>query len=159
MKRIAILAVGLVALTACTPTEINNWLKWHRSDPEAAQEYLTRPEVQEQLAHHQAPAPQPTGYSQESSNGRCVGFEGLLAQHSPGWDVGRMSAIAYRESRCQPSASNSCCTGLLQVHYIWIPKAGSCGVYSRSDLQDPAKNICTAAIIYRTQGMQAWSTS
>jgi hypothetical protein len=100
------------------------------------------------------PPPKPKASSTSSGN-RCTGYEGLLSQY--GWDVARMSQIMYRESRCQPGASNSCCSGLLQIHEIWVPKAGSCGVYSRADLYDPAKNICTAAIIYRTQGMQAWA--
>jgi hypothetical protein len=30
-------------------------------------------------------------------------------------------------------------------------------VYSRSDLYDPWKNVCVAAIIFRTQGMSAWA--
>jgi hypothetical protein len=82
---------------------------------------------------------------------------GALEHWNPGWNVDRMSAIAYRESRCVPTAANSCCTGIFQVNAIWIPKAAMCGVYSRADLMDPWKNVCVAAIIYRDQGMGAWS--
>lgn len=102
-------------------------------------------------------APRP-GFSGAVSNGHCVGMEGLLAYYSPGWNVTRMSGIAYRESRCQPGASNSCCSGLLQVHRLWLPQP-SCGAYSRSDLYDPATNVCVAAIVWRESGYGAWSTS
>jgi len=101
----------------------------------------------------------PTLWTTESSNGKCVGLIAALTYWSPGWDVNRMAGIAYRESRCQPDASNSCCSGVFQIHQIWIPKAGMCGVFSRSDLYDPWKNVCVASIIYRQQGMGAWSTS
>jgi hypothetical protein len=101
--------------------------------------------------------PVPILWTTESSNGRCVGLIDALEYWDPGWNVQQMAAIAYRESRCQPDASNSCCSGVFQIHRIWIPKAASCDVYSRSDLYDPWKNVCTAAIIYRDQGMSAWS--
>lgn len=150
MKRIAILAVGLISLTACTPTEINAWLKWHRSDPQAAQEHLQKPEVQEELSHHVSPPPLPS--STESSNGRCIGMEGLLAQYNPGWNVTSMSQIMYRESRCQPGVSNSCCHGLLQIHEMHVGWMGDCGVYSASDLYNAERNICAAAMLWRKAG-------
>jgi hypothetical protein len=104
------------------------------------------------------PPPQPPVlWTTESANGRCVGLIGALQYWNPGWDVNRMAGIAYRESRCQPSASNSCCSGVFQIHQIWIPKAAMCGVYSRADLLDPWRNICVASIIFRQQGMSAWS--
>ena len=152
IKRLVPLVL-LVSLTACTPAEVRGWIKWHRVDPEAANEYLNRPEVQAQLPT--APAPSNSG-SSESSNGRCVGFESLLDQYNPGWDVSRMSKIMYRESRCLPDVSNSCCTGLLQVHQMHLPNA-SCGAYSRSDLYDPSINVCMAAELYRQAGMSPWS--
>lgn len=148
------MCAAVIAATGCTNQEISAWLKWHRSDPAAAQAHLALPEVQESI--RQTPKPAPAASSAASGN-TCVGLIDTLAQQSPGWDVNRMARIAYRESRCQPSASNSCCTGVLQIHAIWIPKAASCGVYSRSDLQSAWKNVCVAAIIYRQQGMGAWS--
>jgi len=102
--------------------------------------------------------PPPPSWSTESRNGHCVGFEGLLAQYSPGWSVSRMSGIMYRESRCQPDASNSCCSGLLQIHRMHIP-IEECNVWSRSDLYNPVKNICAAAWLWRVQGYGGWSTS
>ena len=105
------------------------------------------------------PAPPPVLWTTEAVNGKCVGLIGALTYWSPGWDVNRMAGIAYRESRCQPSASNSCCSGVLQIHRSWIDNVAMCGVYSRNDLYDPWKNICAAAVVYRTQGISAWSTS
>lgn len=105
-----------------------------------------------------APPPVPVLWTTESANARCVGMVNAISHWSPGWNVDRMSAIAYRESRCDPNASNSCCSGIFQIHRSWISQLGMCGVYSRSDLYDPWKNICAASIIWRAQGMGAWDT-
>jgi hypothetical protein len=151
MKRtkqlVAVAAVAL-SVTACTPREIRLWQEWHVSDPEAAMEFA--------LNLPPAPAAAANG-SSASSNGRCVGYEGLLAQYSPGWDVGRMSAIMYRESRCQPTVSNSCCHGLLQMHEMHVGWINA--VDSASDYYDPARNIAAAAELWRSSGYGAWSTS
>lgn len=101
----------------------------------------------------------PVLWSTESADGRCVGMEWALEYYSPGWDVVRMSRIMYRESRCQPTASNTCCSGLLQMHRMHIPRMALCGVVARADLYDPMKNICAAAALWGTSGYGAWSTS
>ena len=114
-----------------------------------------------QPADRMDPPPAPTVpvlWSSDAVNGRCVGFEWALEHWSPGWDVARMSRIMYRESRCQPSASNSCCSGLLQMHRMHVP-VSMCGVNTRTDLYDPMKNICAAAELWRTSGYQAWTTA
>lgn len=100
----------------------------------------------------------PVLWSTDAVNGRCVGMEWALEHWSPGWDTVRMSRIMYRESRCQPSASNSCCSGLLQMHRMHVPEPW-CGVNTRADLYDPMKNICAAAALWRTSGYGAWTTS
>ena len=151
-RTLAVLVLGLVAMatTACTPREIRLWREWHANDPEAAMEFA--------MNLPPAPAaPEPAAYSSASSNGRCVGYEGLLAQYSPGWDVGRMSGIMYRESRCNPGVSNSCCHGLLQMHEMHVGWLDA--VDSTSDYYDPAKNIAAAAQLWRSSGYGAWSTS
>jgi hypothetical protein len=170
LKRALIGLVALVALTGCTPQEVSDWLKWNSADPASAQAYLSQPEVAAQMASADMasvtaeavrlnpPAPAPTGWSQDSSNGQCVGFKGLLAQYNPGWSVDRMAGIMFRESRCSPQASNSCCSGLLQMHRMHIP-VPECGVYSRNDLYNPEANICAAAQLFRSSGYGAWSTS
>ena len=95
------------------------------------------------------------GGSSDSAGGRCVGWEPLLSYYSPGWDVGRMSRIMYRESRCRPEVRNpSGATGLLQImpaHCSWLP---NCSVRL---LQDAAYNIRSAAALWRRQGMDAWA--
>ena len=101
----------------------------------------------------------PVLWTTDSTNGRCVGMVNALEYWSPGWDVNRMAGIAYRESRCDPNASNSCCSGIFQIHRSWISQLAGCDVYSRGDLYDPWKNVCAAAYVYRVQGITAWSTS
>lgn len=169
MKRIVMIAAGLMTLTACTPAEIKAWLVWHEYAPEQAEEWAARPEVQESLKHDwdqdgviepdpapavRVSAPSPSS-SSESSDGRCVGYEGLLAQYSPGWDVVRMSRIMYRESRCNPGVSNSCCHGLLQMHEMHVGWINA--VDSASDYYNPASNIAAAAELWRASGYGAWS--
>lgn len=103
------------------------------------------------------PAP-PVLWTTETVNGRCVGLIDALEYWSPGWDVNRMAGIAFRESRCDPNASNSCCSGVLQMHQMHVPEPW-CGVYSRADLYDPWKNVCAAAALWRSSGYGAWSTA
>jgi hypothetical protein len=106
------------------------------------------------------PAPPPVVpilWSTDSSNGACTGMLNAINYWNPGWDVNHMSRIAYRESRCLPGASNSCCSGIFQVHRTWIDNVAMCGVTSRNDLYDPWKNVCAASVIFRTQGMSAWA--
>ncbi len=94
--------------------------------------------------------------SSASAGGRCVGWEGLLAEHSPGWSIERMSRIMWRESRCQPGAHNkSGASGLLQVmrsHCGWLVGAvGPC------DLFDAEYNVRAAAALWLRQGYRAWA--
>ena len=67
--------------------------------------------------------------------------------------------LAYRESRCQPDASNWCCSGLWQIHKLWVARLADCGVYVRADLYDAQRNACAAAYVYAVQGIDAWSTA
>lgn len=102
--------------------------------------------------------PPPTDIYGSESPGRCTQYEYLLEFFNPGWDVDQFSKIMYRESRCQPDAANSCCTGLVQIHRLHIPNLGVCGVFSREDLMEPDKNICAAAVVFgRAGGTSPWS--
>jgi hypothetical protein len=100
-------------------------------------------------------------FSSASSNGRCVGAEGLLARYSPGWDVARMSRIMYRESRCRPGADNprSTATGLLQIlasHCRWL--ASTMGEpCSARRLTEPEYNVRAGAALWAEQGYGAWA--
>jgi len=115
------------------------------------------------------PAPPPTEVlpvlpagSSTSAGGRCVGWEQVLAEHSPGWSIERMSRIMYRESRCQPGARNrsSSATGLLQIlssHCSWL--AEQMGTWcTRDRLTDPVFNIRVAAVLWSEQGYGAWAS-
>jgi hypothetical protein len=71
----------------------------------------------------------------------------------------RFDGIIWRESRCQPGASNWCCSGLSQIHKLWVPKLAGCDVYVRDDLYDPQRNLCAASYVLAVQGIDAWSTA
>lgn len=93
-------------------------------------------------------------------SGPCSEWADELAYFSPGWDVGRMQQIMNRESRCRPDVTSNtgCCHGLLQIHQMHVPYLDVCGVNSASDLFNPGKNICAAAVLYRRAGgMSPWS--
>lgn len=114
----------------------------------------------ERLGNQMQLTPPPTTapiFSSANDGRRCTGAVALLAYYSPGWDVARMSGIMYRESRCQPGASNRCCHGLLQIHESW------CGYLGRNlgpcNLYDPIYNIRAARLVWLEQGYPAWSTS
>lgn len=87
-------------------------------------------------------------------SGPCAQYAGLLSYFSPGWSVSQFQQIMYRESRCHPDVTSNtgCCHGLLQIHQMHIRNLGPCGVNAVSDLFDPAKNVCSAAILYRRAG-------
>lgn len=87
-------------------------------------------------------------------SGPCAQYAGLLSYFSPGWSVSQFQQIMHRESRCRPDVTSStgCCHGLLQIHQMHIRNLGVCGVYSVSDLKQPDKNVCSAAVLYRRAG-------
>ncbi len=104
--------------------------------------------------------PGPPAGDTSSTRGRCVGWEPLLRYYSPGWDVARMSAIAYRESRCRPEVRNpSGATGLLQLmpmHCRWLDDAlgEPCSV---AKLQTPEYLIRAAAALWARDGYRPWA--
>ena len=61
--------------------------------------------------------------------------------------------IAYRESRYNPYAVNSCCYGVFQINYNahkpWLP---TIGVTSAAQLFDPRVNVQAAYVIYQRSG-------
>ena len=110
------------------------------------------------------PPPAPVGppaFDDSYSGSTCTGAIPLLNYYSPGWDSYRMARIMFRESRCNPGVTSStgCCRGLLQIHQLHVPKLGGCGVYSRTDLFDPIKNVCSAAKVFvAAGGYSPWAT-
>lgn len=66
--------------------------------------------------------------------------------------------IAYRESRFQPDAHNSCCHGIFQIHFrahqSWLDDYG---VHQPSDLYDPSVNATVALALYQQTGPGPWN--
>lgn len=114
---------------------------------------LTDAALGTQPAVRLAPPPRPT------FPGPCEQYHDAIAFFDPGWDETRMANIMYRESRCVPTAANSCCHGLFQINQSWIRQLGHCQVYSRADLYLPDRNVCAAAYVFLAQGIDAWSTA
>jgi hypothetical protein len=160
--------VGLLAvLSACTPQQAAIWRQWHRQAPADAEAFLdtdtyaelsTPAQASTQAERLDPPAPaQDSPGDGSSSNGRCVGYEDLLARYSPGWDVVKMSRIMYRESRCNAGAYNrSGATGLLQIlksHCGWFAGQGLGGC----NLTNPSYNIRAAALLFQNGGYNHWA--
>ncbi len=172
MRRIilGVLALAVVLISSgCTPRQAAAWREWYRNDPIEATAFLetdtfaelSQPAAAAQRAERlDPPAPEADNSDDSgdsgSSNGRCVGYEGMLARYSPGWDVQKMSRIMYRESRCNPGAYNpSGATGLLQVlksHCGWLaPRIGGCNLTSAS------YNIRAGAELWKNGGYSHWA--
>lgn len=103
-----------------------------------------------------------------STEQRCPSVEVLLHLHNPGWDVDRMSRIAWRESRCTAAIrSTTADTGLLQINDVNHPYLeGALGEpVDSSTLMDPIQNVRAAAALYRYwervngNGYQPWKAT
>lgn len=46
MKKLIVIVAALVALTGCTRSQLDAWVRWYQSDPTAAVDYAEQPEVQ-----------------------------------------------------------------------------------------------------------------
>lgn len=70
----------------------------------------------------------------------------------------RAVAIAYRESRLQPSARNACCYGLFQIHWSahrrWL---ADLGVTAPADLLDARTNVFVALVLWQQAGWGPWT--
>ena len=70
----------------------------------------------------------------------------------------RAVAIAFRESRFVPTAANSCCYGIFQIHFrahhAWL---ADYGVNQPSDLFDPRTNATVALALYQQAGWTPWN--
>jgi len=73
-----------------------------------------------------------------------------------GWpvdEIPKVGRIAYRESRCQPGARNSCCHGLMQVHRAWLRRFG----LTQAEARDGFTNLWLAHEVWLVSGWTAWS--
>jgi hypothetical protein len=102
--------------------------------------------------------------------GRCTQYEDLLMIHAPaiGWDVQRMSRLAWRESNCwDVIRSRTSDSGLLQINDITLSFLNEAlGEYvDPFTLMDPVQNVRAAAALctfWATNGSscyQPWSTN
>lgn len=96
MRRLIPLVAVIVALTGCTPRQIEMWLEWHEQDPAAAEEFANRPEIQAELS---SDGPQFAEYvASNGTPGDCESYVPLFERY--GLPVSTFKAIAWRESGC-----------------------------------------------------------
>lgn len=142
MRRWAALAIALVmlALTACSPHELEAWVQWHDTDPAAAEEFARQPDVAADLA---------TG-EHESSNHSTIRND-----HADRWE-----AIAWCESGRQWGlrATNRTGTyggGLMIRDNVWRAYGG--GEFAgTADQASKAEQIEVAERILDDVGWGAW---
>jgi hypothetical protein len=102
--------------------------------------------------------------------GRCTQWEDLLTTYAParGWDVERMSRLAWRESNCWAEIrSRTSDSGLLQINDITLSFLNDAlgETVDPFTLMDPVQNIRAAAALcdfWARNGSscyQPWSTS
>lgn len=72
-----------------------------------------------------------------------------------GWpkaQIPKLMRTMYKESRCSTFASNSCCSGLMQIHKIHLKRLGM----RRLDLYNPFYNLVAAHNVWKRAGWGAW---
>lgn len=84
--------------------------------------------------------------------GRCSQYDDLLVRYAPpdGWDVDRMSRLAWRESQCWPEVrSTTSDTGLLQINDVSLGFLTTAlgEPVDRTTLTDPVQNVRAAAAL------------
>jgi hypothetical protein len=168
-------AAFTVVLSGCTPQEIDAWLAWHNNDPEEAQAWLARPEVQHDLMNDwdqdgvvepdPAPAVRLDNAQQLTTPGAPDGMsdcdEMMYYANQVGLPSGFRS-IGWRESNCrnEDGVRTSCCHGYWQIHEMHFP-IPECGAYSASDVNsdnpdDKRRQACAAKWLYDQVGFSAW---
>jgi hypothetical protein len=106
----------------------------------------------------------PEGVPKDKSK-RCPQWEGHFAEF--GLPVQTFSYIAYRESRCNPSAHNKTLNrngsqdrGLLQVNSTWVSVTAKQCASQRGDLSvlfNVRCNLAVARYLYRNGGLRHWN--
>lgn len=99
-----------------------------------------------------APAAIVPGPDGTATAGRCTQYDDLLVRYAPaaGWDVDRMSRLAWRESNCWPEIrSRTSDTGLLQINDITLSFLNDTlgEPVDRTTLTDPVQNVRAAAAL------------
>lgn len=169
----------LAGTLSCSPAQVQEWMRWHRHDPAAAEQWAANDcgdlctadwdhdgVVEPEPVADDAAAPsQDSDFSDEPDQVAEVDdpptLGGSCAEWSDdalrvGWTADQWSTLSYimaRESNCNPSAYNaSGASGLLQIMPMW---ADDCGGGS---LFDPWFNLSCGLHVYAVQGWSAWST-
>jgi hypothetical protein len=104
-----IAATGLVAMTGCTPGQIQKWIAWHDADPEAAVEFAQQDWVQDSLRQFRL-TPNISDNNDggdvdldgEGTPGDCESYRDEIA--AAGLPVNTFINIGRRETHCDPYA-------------------------------------------------------
>ena len=126
--------VGLLALTSCTPGQIDAWVQWHDVDPAGAEAFANQPEIQAQL--HPAPAP--------------------VSPHLSRWD--RIARCESGGNWSYPPVTNRTGTysgGLMIWTKAWVVYGGQ-QYAPQAWLATKAEQIAVAERILADQGWGAW---
>jgi hypothetical protein len=107
----------------------------------------------------------------EAEEQRCPQYEPVFALYD--LPVDKFSYIAWRESRCQPSAHNgddpgTGSYGLLQLNdihwkdmdvrpHLWGNVKDDCQTDHYTDGLNAIKNICVASYLYQKSGLAPWA--
>jgi len=158
-KALAAIAVAALSTTGCTWRQIGAWSQWHDRDPEAAEAFADRPEIQRQLHRSE----QRNDSSSDFRRGDCSSFASAFAAN--GLPVSTFEYIAHRESGCNPhvyvSDSDDEGGGLLGLNLKGSNAAGwyrLCGL-TTGNVTNASKNIYCAGKMYRAEGLRPWRTS
>lgn len=167
MVGLASLAV-VVGASACTPEQVRNWVAWHDSDPAAAEEFASQPEIVASLAsgEHEEQVAAAEGVADESSGrGGCDGIYDEFIRQGAGSGVAQRFSyhIAPRESGCSPQfvhdrddwsysrfGLNGLTAGLRSNWANW------CGADVRSDTKNLSTDVRCALAAYARMGWRPW---
>lgn len=181
----ALCAVIVLAGSACTPAEVDDWLAWWQDDPQEAEDYAHQDWVQRSLAwgcesYCDVDDPDMQGEDDSSSSSSSDESDSNDSQESEDeadgiggyscsqWyeaarDAGfsddqwrePVSRIMAAESGCNPGAYNP--SGASGLMQVMAGWADDCGG-SPDDLFDPWFNLRCAHHVYEVQGWGAWVT-
>lgn len=176
-------ATAMLTLTACSPAQTLRWFAWHDDHPRTAERWATT-ECDELCSdqpggdwdHDGLVEPEPTTSAPAEAASVPVGESSAVAATSSssdgypcsewhstalaaGWSDDEwptLSAIMYRESRCQPDVTSStgCCHGLVQMSEIHLP-IGPCS--TAECYFDPYGNLASAHELYEEAGWAPWA--
>ena len=124
--------VVVYALTGCTRSQVDAWLAWWQTDPQAAEEFANQPTIQTELFH---PSTVP---------------------HSTKWDVVAMCESGGNWSHRPVTNSTGTYSGGLMIRFnVWIAYGGQ-QFATQAWLASRAEQITVAERILADVGWRAW---